>query len=176
MGISDWNKFIGQAYAFLKPGGWCELQEFHLDLTSDDASIKEGGAFWTWRRDILEATKKIGIDTLTTLQHPKMLKEKGFINIGEKKLKIPIGPWAKGKKEKQIGIMAQKSWVDGLEGASTKLLLMIGYEPEKLKLFLEEVKEEFMDPKVSFEEFSNLSKTDQRSRSTVTCPCKYLTA
>jgi hypothetical protein len=149
MGISDWDKFIGQAYAFLKPGGWCELQEFHLNMTSDDGSIKEGGALWTWRRDMLEASKKLGIDTLISLHHPRMLKEKGFVNIGERQLKIPIGPWAKGKTEKQIGMMAQKSWVDGVEGASTKLLLMFGYEPEKLKMLLEEVKKEFLDPKVS---------------------------
>jgi hypothetical protein len=99
---------------------------------------------------MLAATKKIGMDTLISLQHPKMLKEKGFINIGEKQLKIPMGPWAKGRKEKQIGIMAQKDLVDGLEGISTKLLLMLGYEQEKLKVFFEEVKKELMDPKVSF--------------------------
>jgi hypothetical protein len=153
MGISDWDKFISQAYAFLKPGGWCELQEFHLGITSDDGSMKEGGALWTWRRDMLAATKKIGIDTLVSLQHPKILKEKGFINIGERQLKIPMGPWAKGRKEKQIGIMAQKDLVDGVEGISTKLLLMVGYEPENLKLFFEEVKKELMDPKVSFGKF-----------------------
>ena len=102
---------------------------------------------------MLEATKRIGIDTLISLQHPKMLKEKGFVNVREKHLKIPVGPWAKGKKEKQIGIMAQKDLVDGLEGISMKLLLILGYEPEKLKIFLEEVKKELMDPKVSFGKF-----------------------
>lgn len=151
MGIPDWDKLIGQAYAFLKPGGWCELQEFHLSITSDDGSMKEGGALWRWDRDMLAATKKIGIDVRISLQHPKMLKERGFINIGERQLKIPIGPWAKGRKEKQIGIMAQKDLVEGIEGISTKLLLMVGYEPETLKIFLDEVKKEVMDPKVSSE-------------------------
>ena len=117
---------------------------------SDDGSMKEGSALWRWRRDMLAATKKIGIDTLVSLQHPKMLKEKGFINVGERKLKIPIGPWAKGRKEKQIGIMEQKDLVEGIEGISTKLLLMLGYEPETLNPFFEEVKKDLMDPKVSF--------------------------
>lgn len=106
---------------------------------------------WRWDRDMLAATKKIGIDVRISLQHPKMLKERGFINIGERQLKIPIGPWAKGRKEKQIGIMAQKDFAEGIEGISTKLLLMVGYEPETLKIFLDEVKKEVMDPKVSSE-------------------------
>lgn len=99
---------------------------------------------------MLAATKKIGIDALASLQHPRMMKENGFINIGERQLKIPMGPWAKGRKEKQIGIMAQKDLAEGIEGISTKLLLMVGYEPETLTQFFEEVKKELMDPKVSF--------------------------
>jgi len=89
-------------------------------------------------------------------------------------LKIPTGPWAKGRKEKQIGIMTQKDLVDGVEGISTKLLLMIGYEPENLKVFFEEIKKELMDPKVSFYIVSSKVdfKTDHGSRSTLTCPCK----
>ena len=174
MGIHDWDKFIGQAYTFLKPGGWCELQEFHLRITSDDGSMKDGGALWTWRRDMLAATKKIGIDTLVALQHPKILKEKGFINIGQRQLKIPMGSWAKGRKEKQIGIMAQKDLVEGIEGISTKLLLMLGYKPEELSVFFEEVKKELLDPKVSFGKcFSKLSfNANHRSRFTLICPCK----
>lgn len=149
IGIADWPKFIGQAWNFLKPGGWVELQEFHLRITSDDGSMKEGSALWQWRRDILAATEKIGIDSLKTLEHPSMLREQGFQHIGEKVLKIPMGPWAKGRREKQIGIMAQKDMAEGLEGISQKLLVMMGYEPEKLKEFFENVKKDLMDPAVS---------------------------
>jgi len=98
---------------------------------------------------MLAAMKNIGVDSLKVLEHPKMMTERGFQNVGERPLKIPLGPWAKGKKEKQIGIMAQKDMVDGLDGVSTKLLLMMGYEPEALKESLENVRKDFMDPSVS---------------------------
>jgi len=149
MGMADWPKLIEQAWTNLKPGGWLELQEFHLSIGNDDGSIKEGSALWQWRRDMLAATKKIGVDSLKVLEHPKMMKERGFQNVGERPLKIPLGPWAKGKKEKQIGIMAQKDLVEGLDGISTKLLLMMGYEPEALKEFLENARKDLMDPSVS---------------------------
>lgn len=136
--------------------------------------MKEGSAIWQWRRDLLAATEKIGIDSLKTLEHPRMLKEQGFQNIGKKVLKIPMGPWAKGKKEKQIGIMAQKDLVEGIEGVSQKLFLMMGYEPENLKEFFEKVKKELMDPAVSTKNFElGDILAYYMNRCIRTCVCKY---
>jgi len=148
-GISDWPKFIGQAWTYLKPGGWLELQEFHLNVSSDDGTLKEGSALWQWKTDMLAATKKVGVDSLKTLEHPKMMADQGMQSIGVRQLKIPLGPWAKGKREKQIGVFAQKDLVEGLDGISTKLLLLMGYEPEALNKFLEDVRKDLMDPAVS---------------------------
>lgn len=51
--------------------------------------------------------------------------------------------------------MAQKDLVDGVEGISTKLFLMLGYLHDEVKEMLESVKEDLMDPKVRFERHSN---------------------
>lgn len=149
MGIADWPKFIRQAWTYLKLGGWLELQEFHLGITSDDGTLKEGSALWTWRGEILAAMENVGLDGMNALQHPRMMREQGFQNIGDKILKIPLGPWAKGKREKRIGAMAQKDLIDGLEGASTKLLLMKGYKQEQIDELLENTKKDLMDPAAS---------------------------
>jgi hypothetical protein len=148
-GISDWDKLVDQAYNNLKPGGWLELQELHIPLGCDDGTMTEGSVLWQWGKDINLAAGKVGVNTLASLQHAERMKKRGFVNVNEKELKVPLGPWAKGKKEKNIGAMAQRDLVDGIEGISTKLFLMLGRGHEEVKENLDRVREALMDPKVS---------------------------
>ncbi|KAF1989500.1 S-adenosyl-L-methionine-dependent methyltransferase [Aulographum hederae CBS 113979] len=146
MGIKDWPRLLGQAYAALKPGGWIELQEFQLPLGCDDGSVVEGeSALARWGEELRTAAGKLGIDTIAIQQHAKMLADLGFEDVKEGELKIPLGPWAKGKKQKKIGIMALKDLAEGLQGISTRLLVMLGTRSEEeVKVFLDEVRDELM--------------------------------
>jgi hypothetical protein len=149
MGIGNWDRLVEQAYGALNPNGWLELQEFHLPLGCDDGTMAEGSPLWKWGQEIHRATAKVGIDSLSSLKHPERMKENGFINIDEAELKIPLGPWAKGKKEKKIGIMAQKDLLDGIEGISTKLFSLLGYSEKEVADSLESAKEGLLNPDVS---------------------------
>jgi hypothetical protein len=149
MGIGNWDRLVEQAYTFLKPGGWLELQEFHLPLGCEDDSMK-GTSLEKWGQEVHRATAKIGINSLASLQHAKRMTDRGFINMDEKQLKIPLGPWAKGNQEKKIGTMAQKDLYDGVEGISTKLFLLLGYSQEDVTEFLGKAKADLMNPEVSF--------------------------
>jgi hypothetical protein len=146
MGIGDWPRLINHAHTFLKPGGWLELQEFHLPLGCDDGSMAKDSPLEKWGQEIHRATAKVGIDSLASLAHKKRLEERGFVNLGTRQLKIPLGPWAKGKKEKKIGTMAQRDLYDGIEGISTKLFTLLGYEKEELVKFLDDTRAQLMDP------------------------------
>jgi hypothetical protein len=143
MAIGDWDRFISQASDNLTPGtGWLELQEFHLPLGCDDDTMNESTALYKWGKEMQRAAAKVGIDTMAALQHPGRLKAAGFVNVDEFLLKIPLGPWAKGKREKKIGAMGGKDLRDGLEGLSTKLFSILGYKEEETKKFLDEVRAE----------------------------------
>jgi hypothetical protein len=117
-------------------------------LGCEDGSVDDT-ALYKWGQEIHRATAKVGINSLAALEHPKRMTDRGFINVDKKQLKIPLGPWAKGKKEKKIGTMAQKDLHDGLEGISTKLFLILGYSKEEATEFLEKVKADLMNPEVS---------------------------
>jgi len=44
------------------------------------------------------------------------IKEAGFINVTERLLKIPIGPWLKNKLLRKVGLYYQAAVLDGLRG------------------------------------------------------------
>ena len=149
MGIGNWDRLVEQAFNAMNTGGWLELQEFHLPLGCDDGTMVEGSALWKWGQEIYRATAKVGIDSLSSLKHPERLKARGFINVNSTALKIPLGPWAKGKKEKKVGSIALKDLLDGIEGISSKLFTLIGYSPEEVTDFLDKARAELVDPDVS---------------------------
>jgi hypothetical protein len=147
MGIGNWDRLVEQAYTFLKPGGWLELQEFHLPLGCEDGSMT-GTSVEKWGQEVHRATAKVGINSLASLEHAKRMAVRGFANINKMQLKIPLGPWAKGKQEKKLGEMAQKDLHDGMEGISTKLFLLLGYSQEEVTEFLNKARADLMNPEV----------------------------
>jgi SAM-dependent methyltransferase len=149
MGIADWPRLIDQAYRFLQPGGYLELQEFHIPLESPDGSVRPGSALARWGDRIRAACARLGIDSMASLQHPARLAARGFAGVEERRLSCPLGPWAKGQRQKRLGWMGRKDLYEGIEGISKKLLVMMGGESEEVDSFLEECKAELMDPAVS---------------------------
>ena len=81
MGISSWDKLVGQAETFLQPGGWLELQEFRLPANCDDATLTPDHAFYKWGEYIRTALEKIGIDSLASMKHGDRMRAAGFENI-----------------------------------------------------------------------------------------------
>lgn len=150
MGIGNWPRLLEQAYSALKPGGWIELQEFHIPLGCDDDTMAEGGAMFKWGEELKKAALKVGLDTTASLRHPEMLKDAGFEDVQAMQLKVPMGTWAKGKQEKKVGWMGGKDLHMGVEGISSKLLSILGYSPEGIKTFCEDVKAELETNKVHF--------------------------
>ncbi|KAH8678043.1 S-adenosyl-L-methionine-dependent methyltransferase [Xylariales sp. PMI_506] len=149
MGISDWNKLIDQAYQFLQPGGYLELQEFHIPLESPDDSIKPDSALGQWGQKIQRVCGKLGIDSMSALKHADRLRARGFQKVEEKHLRCPLGPWAKGQRQKRLGWMGRKDLYEGIGGISKKLFVMMGEgNEEEVDAFLEECKQELMDPKI----------------------------
>lgn len=148
MGIGNWPRLLEQAFRVLKPGGWIELQEFHIPLGCDDGSMTEGGAMYKWGEELRKAALKVGLDSTASLQHPQMLKDAGFEEVQMLQLKVPMGTWAKGKKEKKVGWMGGKDLHMGVEGISGKLLSILGYSLDEVKTLCEDVKAELETNKV----------------------------
>ncbi|KAJ2899827.1 S-adenosyl-L-methionine-dependent methyltransferase [Zalerion maritima] len=147
MGVSDWDLFVSQSYTALKPGAWLELQEFHIPFGCDDGTVRPGSALDRWAQNFMLGASKIGVDPQAGLRHANRMRNRGFRRVREMKLKIPIGPWCKGKREKNIGHMALQDLYENIEGLSMKIFAIAGLSHDEIVKLCDEVKEEWMSPR-----------------------------
>lgn len=145
MGMHDWPRFFEQAFEHLKPGGWVEVQELCLPLGCDDGSATSGSALLAWGERAHDAATKIGVNTCSPPHFPEYMAKVGFINIKEHHAKWPLGPWAKGKKEKLMGHYMLENIYAGIEGASLMLFTkVLGWTKDEVEVDIANVRREVM--------------------------------
>ncbi|KAK8086358.1 S-adenosyl-L-methionine-dependent methyltransferase [Apiospora phragmitis] len=135
-GITNWDKFIDQAYQYLQPGGFLELQEWNVPLESPDASLKEHHALHRWTEVMNRACTKIGIDIRSAGEHADRMRSRGFDHVGER--------------QKRIGWMGRRDLEDGIDGMSSKLFKLLGNwgSDKEIADFLAEVKADINNPHI----------------------------
>lgn len=103
IGVKDWELLINEVWRYLEPGGWVEFQEYHAPFVSDDGTIERCPDFERWNKILLEVARKAGTTLDAILQAPELLEKRGFVGVDTASTKWPVGPWAKGRREKRIG-------------------------------------------------------------------------
>ncbi|TVY83055.1 Secondary metabolism regulator laeA [Lachnellula suecica] len=100
----DWAKLYGQAFNNLKPGAFLEVQEYDGDVYSDNDPSMEG-APWirSWSDSLETATTSVGKPLNVGRFHRQWMEDAGFVDIEEKIVKCPIGPWTKEPLLKELG-------------------------------------------------------------------------
>ncbi|RMZ10309.1 hypothetical protein D0862_03326 [Hortaea werneckii] len=140
VGIKDWRALVEQVWKNLKPGGWIEFQEYHFPFTSDDDTLSLCPALDLWNNNLASASAKAGMWLDAILSVPEILQEKGFANMDQAATKWPLGPWAKGKKEKKVGELLERDLLGAIEGTSMRLYTKIlGWSEEAVRKHVEEV-------------------------------------
>jgi hypothetical protein len=123
--IADWPEFYQQVMDHLRPGGWIEQVEMSVIPISDDGTVTPDNIFGKWGEVSIEAGEKFG----KTLRINELMKDfiidAKFENLTEKAYKLPIGPWPKDPKKKQIGVWNLLHWEEGIEGWSLALLTRV---------------------------------------------------
>lgn len=76
----------------------------------------------------------------------------GFTNVQEEYYKVPIGPWCKDTKLKEVGRVSQNFWLSGLDGFAMFLLTKFGspepWTQEEVLAYTGKVRAELKDPKI----------------------------
>src|SRR5436305_7001017 len=88
----------------LKPGGTVELVDMDLNYTSDDGSVTEANSLKLFVEDITEAASRVGISLKIADEVFNLLEEAGFVNIEMNVFKLPMGPWPKDERLKEVGL------------------------------------------------------------------------
>ncbi|KAF2496992.1 S-adenosyl-L-methionine-dependent methyltransferase [Lophium mytilinum] len=150
--FKDWPRFFQQSYTNLKPNGFIELQEFHLPpICASNGALNTHPAISpnpiiAWGQHLSSAGSKIGLDFSAAASFGPLLQAAGFVDIHQKKLKWPYGPWAKGEKFKLLGKFARQDLNDGL-GSSTLALFtrVLGWSREEVEVFNAGVRKELRE-------------------------------
>uniref|UniRef100_A0A4E9EH12 Carboxylic ester hydrolase n=1 Tax=Gibberella zeae TaxID=5518 RepID=A0A4E9EH12_GIBZA len=134
--IKDWPRLIKQAYASLKPGGWIELHETANTLYSEDDSLQPDNALVEMMEHLTVACEKIGRTMDPAPSFKQWVGEAGFESVKEDRFKLPIGPWPKDERLKEIGTLMGINMIEGVAAFTAVLFTeVLGWSRERVELF-----------------------------------------
>ncbi|EXJ76654.1 uncharacterized protein A1O5_01162 [Cladophialophora psammophila CBS 110553] len=145
-GIGDWPRFYAQAWNNLKPGGWMEMQEHSVSFFSDDGGLEHATACVSAVIELERASERVGKPLNVAHLHRQWMIQAGFHDVQEVVKKVPIGPWAKDPKLKEIGTLYRAQMLQSVPSfmlAYYKQILT--HSDEDTETAMAEVKEEFVD-------------------------------
>lgn len=108
-----------------KPGGWIEDLEFTIEFKSDDGTVTDDHVMARWSKIFLEAGERMGKTFRVGERARELITSAGFVNVTEKKYKLPVGDWSSDPKMKTLGQWNLLYCVQGLEGFALFLLSKI---------------------------------------------------
>jgi len=100
----------------IKPGGWVEQVELSSVMRSEDGSIPGGSAIQRWTGLFDDIGDKLGITFRAAESAYPAITEAGFINVTQRIIKVPLGPWPKDKRLKSWGQWCRYFSLEGMEG------------------------------------------------------------
>jgi SAM-dependent methyltransferase len=87
--IADWPKYYRQVWNHLKPGGWCEAQEYEAWLRSDDDSINQTSkALIQWIELVDEGSLKFGKKVNIAKLQKQFMTDAGFVDVRDDVYKV----------------------------------------------------------------------------------------
>ncbi|KAB5559590.1 S-adenosyl-L-methionine-dependent methyltransferase [Coniochaeta sp. 2T2.1] len=148
--FSDWPAVFRSCYGNLSPGGWAEFQEYYVEFQSVDDSLA-GTALERWNKLIMQAVEKTGRHPRCAAKFRSQMVAAGFADVVERKFALPGNAWAKGEREKMLGLMQMTNMLDGLHGMTMQLFTRIlGWSVEQVEVFLVNVRNDVRNKDIHF--------------------------
>ncbi|CAI9627888.1 unnamed protein product [Alternaria alternata] len=135
--VANWATFYREALDALQPGGYVEQLEISVVLKSDDGTVTSGSIFDRWGKISLELGDKFGKSLRTVDESRAGLEAAGFVNVVERRWKLPVGGWPADKRFKELGQYNRINWEQGIEGWSLYLLTTVmKWSKEEVEVYL----------------------------------------
>jgi hypothetical protein len=94
--------------------------------------------------------RKVGVNPEDGMNHAQRLADTGFVQVHEVHGKWATGSWAKGEREKRLGLLFAKDVGENIYGISAKMFTgLLGWTETDLKILCKEFQKEVKDPRVS---------------------------
>ncbi|KAL1998172.1 hypothetical protein VTN02DRAFT_6720 [Thermoascus thermophilus] len=134
--IRDWPRLIRQCYRHLKPGGWVEFQDTTNRLYSEDGTLDPDNHVLKLMNGLIDACGRIGIPGDFAPRIKGELERAGFVRVQEKIFKVPVGPWPKDRRLKEIGAFTALQFIEGVEGLTAATFSeILGWSREEITVF-----------------------------------------
>ncbi|KAJ6007523.1 hypothetical protein N7540_011499 [Penicillium herquei] len=140
-----------QCYDHMQPGGWIEQLEMSCFLECDDESMAEDSILRTWGPRLTKAADRSGrrFGIMHTMRDS--IARAGFTDIHVKEYKLPVGPWPRDKRLKEIGSVNFHHWADGMDGYSMWLLTRYGdpvpWSKDEVLVYVAQMRKEISNPR-----------------------------
>ena len=109
----------------------------------EDYALKE---MLTYAKQALAA---VGKDTTAILTVDEKLIAARFTNVTRRVFKLPVGPWARGRSQKMLGMFWRTVIMDGLQGIAMGTLGRgLKWSNQEIELYLVRVRKALMDPSI----------------------------
>ncbi|KAI8681740.1 hypothetical protein NCS55_00426900 [Fusarium keratoplasticum] len=147
--VPDWVELHRKSLRSLRPGGWVEQVELSAIAQSEDNTIRPDSPLVTWKEIFQEVGELTGKTFMACETVGDAIREAGYVNVTERRIKLPIGMWPKDKQLKQWGAWNRQYLLQGLEGFSMRgLTELLGWSVERVQDFLDEMQRELLDSRV----------------------------
>ena len=123
--ISNWPALYKQAYRHLTRGGWIQHLDMDIYFTSDDGTVNDNNVMAKWSRTFIDCGEMTGKTFRVANLSAQWLAEAGFEDVHQRWYKVPVGPWPKDKRLKEVGIANYHYCLQGCEGWALFLLTKV---------------------------------------------------
>ncbi|KAG5656888.1 hypothetical protein KAF25_011057, partial [Fusarium avenaceum] len=147
--ITDRDRLLRQAFKHLVPNGYIELQGVDAHLYSDDGTIEQAPNAQLWMKKMREACTKFGKPIDGGSKWEARLIKAGFVDVHQEVRKLPIGPWPKDPKFKELGKYQVIQETKVVESYTPKLFEhALGWSVQEIQILMAKVKQDLQNPSV----------------------------
>ncbi|RFN46471.1 hypothetical protein FIE12Z_9306 [Fusarium flagelliforme] len=147
--IADRDRLLQQAFKHLVPKGYFEIQVVDAKFLCDDGTIEKAPNAQLWMESMCEACAKFGKPIDGGTEWKERMEKAGFVDIHQEIRKVPIGPWPKDARLKEIGKYQVVQELKVIDSYTPKLFEhALGWTAQEIHVFMAKVKKELKDPSI----------------------------
>ncbi|KAH7336594.1 S-adenosyl-L-methionine-dependent methyltransferase [Rhexocercosporidium sp. MPI-PUGE-AT-0058] len=144
--IKDWEKLYRQIFENLNPGGFLEMQEYETWIRSDDGTLDNCPCITEWQQKVDDASRAFGKRMNVASEQKNKMIAAGFEDVTEVVQKLPLGPWPKDPRQKEIGRYELVQMVAAVEPFTLAIFTRtLGWSNERAQALMEGVRNELKD-------------------------------
>lgn len=147
MMVRDWPRLMTQSLDHLRPGGYLEVSGTFPLICCDDNTLPPNSAYQEASKVFFEMGDAMGAPIDAPVSWKGTMERAGFLDVVENIYKIPMGPWAKDRRLKQIGAFELTNLLEGFEAYTMRgYTQILGGDLNTLKILLAQARKEISNP------------------------------